>query len=182
MLSIITPCCRPDNLKRLYDSIDFSVGKLAWYIIYDTSKRKKYKRQFEGHKQINELECSDETGSSGNPQRNLALSLIKEGFVYFLDDDNIIHPSFWKILPGLDSDYFYTWDQERNDRNLEGNNITVGNIDTAMYIVPKTIIKGITWEKDMYEADGVFIETIYRLNKSKHIYIPQVLAYYNRLR
>ena len=30
-------------------------------------------------------------------------------FVYFLDDDNIIHPEFWNIIPTLDINYYYTF-------------------------------------------------------------------------
>src|ERR1700722_16799221 len=35
---------------------------------------------------------------SGAPQKNLCLEVIKEGWVYFLDDDNLVPPNFEETL------------------------------------------------------------------------------------
>jgi glycosyltransferase involved in cell wall biosynthesis len=181
MISIITPCCRPENLSLLSLSIDFSQVD-RWYVIYDTREGRKYTKQFDQNPKIIELECSE--GISGNPQRNLALKLVRDGFVYFLDDDNMIHPEFWNIVKTLDPERFYTFDQLRKDHLgpvLKGNNPVSCGIDTAMYIIPRKIIGDIKWQNERYDADGVFIETIHKRFKEKHVYLEKVAAYYNFL-
>ncbi len=44
-------------------------------------------------------------GVVGNTQRNYGLSFVEDdNYIYFLDDDNIIHPNFWKIAEELETD------------------------------------------------------------------------------
>jgi hypothetical protein len=179
MLTIITPCCRPENLSKLYDSIHFDkVHK--WIIVYDTSKDRMYDKLYEGNPKIQELESN--TGISGNPQRNLALSLVEDGFIYFLDDDNIIHPNFWNIFDSFEPEKFYTFDQQRGNTILFGNRIQLDHIDTAMIIVHKTHVDNLRWEEDKYNADGIFIVELYNKNKFLHMYINTIASYYNYLR
>jgi glycosyltransferase involved in cell wall biosynthesis len=163
MISIITPCCRPENLRLLSLSIDFSQID-RWYIIYDTREGRKYTKQFDLNSKVIELECSE--GISGNPQRNLGLKLVRDGFVYFLDDDNIIHPEFWKLTKTMDPSKFYTFDQLRPDHLgpvFKGNNPVPCAIDTAMYVCPRKLIGDIIWNNEKWNiADGLFIEDIYK--------------------
>jgi hypothetical protein len=178
-ITIITPCSRPQNLKEIFLSINFDyVDK--WIIVYDTTRGRTYTKQFEDHPNILEEECCD-PGISGNPQRNHGLRLVLEGFVYFLDDDNIVHPDLWAILPSLDEDYFYTWDQLRGEQVIEGSAIEYRQVDTAMFLVPKKICKNLKWFTEFYEADYIFIRTIYYHNPTKHQYIAKTLSYYNKL-
>jgi hypothetical protein len=150
-----------------------------WFIVYDTTKDRSYTHRYVGHPKIVEVDCSD-PGLTGNPQRNLGISMVKDGFLFFLDDDNIIHPDFWTILPTLQEDYFYTWDQENA---LKGEKIELEHIDTSMFIVPKKICKNLKWKPDeRWYADYLFIKSIYDHYPEKHIYIPKSLCYYNKLR
>lgn len=178
MLTIITPCCRPENLPKIYESIHFeSIDK--WIIIYDTTKGRTYTHIYNNHPKIIEVDCSD-PGVTGNPQRNLGISMVKDGFLFFLDDDNIMHPDFWTILPTLKEEYFYTWDQENA---LKGDKIELLHTDTSMFIVPKKICKNLKWKPDeRWFADYLYIKTIYDNYPSQHKYIPKVLCYYNKLR
>ena len=89
---IVTPCYRQQNLETIRKSIDFSVIH-KWYIVYDTSRDRHYTKIFKDP-QIIELECSD-FGIAGHPQRNFAIDIIEDGFIYFVDDDNIVHPNCW---------------------------------------------------------------------------------------
>lgn len=182
MLYIITPCYRQCNIPRLYESIEFDkIHK--WIIIYDTSNDRKYNKLYEHDEKIIEMECNDE-GIYGNPQRNYGMTFVSNGFIYFLDDDNIIHPNFWSIIDLLDNSKFYTFDQLRDIKNesiLHGNNIAIGSIDTAMFIVHTNHIKDIKWKIDEYTADGCFICDILNQNTSSHTYINTVGCYYNFL-
>lgn len=187
MITIITPCSRADNLRMLYASIQFDLIR-RWIIVYDTTRtRGIYTTHFD-HPQIVELGHVSPIGScSGNSQRNVGLSMVSDGMVYFLDDDNIVHPEFWKLTVGFDTHHFYTWDQLRNDEFankpggiLGGEEPRLRKIDTAQYIVPRHMCR--PWQESLYWADGVFIEEIYNQHTKRHVYIPTVAAYYNALR
>ena len=179
MLSIITACSRPQNLKQIYDSIQFS--KIDhWYIVYDTSKCRSYKFQFATEEKILELMC-DMTGVAGHPQINYAFSFINDGFVYIMDDDNIFHPTFWDILPTLDKTNIYTWDQKRIQENrvLKGGVIKNTYIDTSQFIVPRNLIGSIRWPNNKLGGDFIFINQIYKRHKDKFVYIPKIACYHN---
>lgn len=177
-LTIITPCTRPHFLSQLYDSINFD--KITqWIIIYDVSRGEKIETKFDGNPKILELKC-ETPGVSGGTQRNAGLEITEDGFIYFLDDDNIIHPEFWNIFDTVESDKFYTFNcvAAINGSILYGNQCRYGTIDTSMYLVPRKIIGDIRWNNE-YGADGIFIEDIYEKNKDKLCYINKVAAYYN---
>ena len=182
MLSIITACSRPQNLKRIYESIDFTMVSM-WYIIYDTSNCRTYDFQFSldpNQEKIIELFCN-KNGFAGHPQINLALDLIKDAFVYVMDDDNIFHKDFWTTLPSLDPEFIYTWDQNRiqEGRILKGDTIEKNNIDTSQFIVPKELIGSTRWAVHKSAGDFRFISQIYKKHHDKFKYIPKILCYHN---
>jgi hypothetical protein len=177
-LTIITPCCRQQNIPILYNSIQFDKID-TWIIVYDTSRGRSYSKLYDGHPQIVEVDC-DGVGLAGHPQRNYGINMVDDGFIYFLDDDNIIHPNFWSIVGQLNSNHFYTFNQQRTaDTILRGNKIRLRHIDTAMFIVHKQHIKHITWITDQYDADGIFISQIHNHNYGAHIYVNKIGCYYN---
>ena len=180
-ITIITPCCRPDRLPKVFESINFDyVDK--WIIVYDTSKDRTYTRIYTEHPKIIEAEFHD-NGISGNDQRNFGLKYVTKGFVYFLDDDNIVHPEFWEVLPTLDENNMYSWDQENENGHVNKcYPPTVNAIDTAMFIIPYSLINDTRWMKQHIFSDGIFAASIYQKNKSNYIYIPKTLCYYNKLR
>jgi hypothetical protein len=180
MLTIITPSYRQHNLTKLYNSLKFDkIDK--WIIVYDTSQNRRYKKLYEGNPKIMEVECN--AGISGNPQRNYGIDLVKDGFIYFLDDDNIVHPNFWSIVDSLDVKHFYTFDQlrDKNGKIFFGKNFKRGSIDTAMFIVHKKHIGEIRWVENDYGADYIFINQILNKNNDSHIYISSIGCYYNYL-
>lgn len=178
MLTIITPSCRPQFLLKLKESIQFDkIDK--WIIVYDTSRNRSYTKLFNDPK-VEEVFC-DVVGQAGHPQRNFGVNMVTDGHIYFLDDDNIIHPDFWNLK--FEPDYFYTFDQLRDKRGsiLTGNNIALSRIDTAMFVVPKKMFQGITWDIGRYDADGIFICQIKARYPNSHRYINTTACYYNFL-
>ena len=180
-ITIITPCSRPENLPKLFDSIQFDLID-KWIIVYDDSRNRTYTRIYTSHPKIVETEFHD-NGISGNDQRNYGLNYVTGGSVYFLDDDNIVHPEFWKFLPTLHEEYMYSWDQINKDQGVNRcYPPTVNGIDTAMFLIPYNLIGNTRWLKQHIFSDGIFVASIYEKNKSKYIYIPKVMAYYNYLK
>ena len=183
MLTIITPCCRPENLQHLFKSINFTYVN-RWLIAHDVTKTNGVFTGVFNHPKITEFGVSG--GISGNPQRNAALDQVKSGLIYFLDDDNIIHPNFWELVPQMNEDHFYTFDQLRMDMFankpggiMGGEEPRLRKIDTAQYVVPAYMCG--VWKEELYWADGLFIEEIYEKYKEKHVYIPRLASYYNFL-
>lgn len=177
-LTLITPSYRTTNLPQLQQSIDFNYVD-EWLIVYDGSKIKENPNLFGDHPKIKEIVHQSE-GISGNPQRNFALSQIShpDTLLYYLDDDNVIHPDLYRLLNIVDSTRMYTFNQL--DR-IKGNNVVVGGIDTAMALIPYQPSKDVRWIHDRYEADGFYIRNCYEINIDRHVYVDNDLCYYNKL-
>jgi len=185
MLNIITPCARPENLKLLEASLD--LDQIRWIIVYDTKNGPFVSRYT--HPNITEIgHPTPPGGCAGHAQRNAGMKQVVEGFIYFLDDDTVMHPGFWKILPLMkDEDHFYTFDQQRWDEfvsvpggTFKGDVPAVTKIDSAQYVVPRHMC-GSFIESD-YRADGFFIADVNAQFPNTHTYIPAVASYYNFLR
>ena len=182
-LTIITPSYRVQNLLELKKSIDFDYVD-EWIIVYDGSKISHNPNLFKHNSKIKEYVYNGE-GISGNPQRNYALSKITNPntILYYLDDDNILHPKIYNLLDIMDNTKIYTFNQENRTKGsrIKGNKIEIGYIDTAMVIVPFNLCNDKTWIIDIYQADGYYIKECYEKNKDNHIFVDNNLCYYNRM-
>jgi hypothetical protein len=149
-----------------------------WIIVYDGSKIINNPNLFENQEnnKIKEY-LYDGEGISGNPQRNYALTKVtnQNALLYYLDDDNIIHPNIYRLLNIIDNNKLYTFNQYNR---IRGNNIY---IDTAMAIIPYKSCKNEKWIIDKYEADGYYIKACYDKNINTHIYVDNDLCYYNKM-
>lgn len=179
-ITIITPSYRIDNLLELHKSIRFEYID-EWIIVYDGSKIKNNPNVFASHNnnKIKEYVYKGE-GISGNPQRNFALTKVSNPntLLYYLDDDNIIHPNLYKLLNIIDNSKMYSFNQYNR---IKGNKISVGNIDTAMVIIPYPLCKNVNWIINKYDADGYYITKCYNQNIQSHIFVDNDLCYYNKL-
>ena len=181
-LTLITPSYRTNNLLKIKNSINFDYID-EWIIVYDGSKIIDNPHLFENQEnnKIKEYVYKCENGGiSGNPQRNYAISKITNphALIYYLDDDNIIHPDLYKLLNIVDTNKIYTFNQ---CNRIKGDNINVGRIDTAMAIIPFHLCKNIRWILNHYCADGFYIKECYETNKNAHIYVNNDLCYYNKI-
>jgi predicted O-methyltransferase YrrM len=179
-LTIITPSYRVNNLLKIKNSINFNYVD-EWIIVYDGTKIIDNPNLFvnEENNKIKEYVYKGE-GISGNPQRNYALTKITnpDTLLYYLDDDNIIHPNMYKLLNIIDNNKIYSFNQYKR---IKGNNICVGKIDTAMVIIPYKLCTNIKWIINKYDADGYYIQECYNNNKNEHIYVDNNLCYYNNI-
>ena len=68
----------------------------------------------------------------GNGQRNYALTKITNPntLLYYLDDDNILHPNLYQLLDYIENDKIYNFNQYNG---LKGDNISGGYIDTELW-------------------------------------------------
>lgn len=187
MIYIVTPCSRPENLERVRHSIHFDkIDK--WFIVYDNRKCEFKKKYSDDDPQIVEMECHDE-GIAGHQCRNKALECIeKDGFVYFVDDDNVIHSNFWNFVFDPKKALVYTFDQQLNPPDSMFPDIRTGSlpfvdqIDMAQYVVHTSLVSNRRFLVNFYNADGRFVEDIVKTHASKWKYIPEIGCYYNFLK
>lgn len=171
-ITIVTPCSRPNNLSAMASSIQSGrkLFNLIWMVILD------------GGEHPNSV--------FGNQQRNDALNTITSGWVYFLDDDNLIHPDFFSILldaikeqPNVQGFAFDQIMQNGKIRLLASpDTMHVGHIDMAQVCMRRKLIGDIRFYPSRYESDGIFIEAIYQSNPKVWKFINKPLCYYNELR
>jgi SAM-dependent methyltransferase len=140
-ITIITPSYRINNLLEIKKSINFEYID-EWIIVYDGSKIINNPKLFEAEEnsKIKEYIYTEEGGISGNSQRNYALTKITNSntLLYYLDDDNIIHPDMYSLLNIIDNNKIYTFKQYNR---LKGYYARLGYIDTAMIIIPYNLCK-----------------------------------------
>jgi predicted O-methyltransferase YrrM len=184
-ITIITPCHRLRNLQKIKDNICFDYVD-EWIIVYDGSKIRInpefFKNDCDGKIKEYIYTCNN-GGVWGNPQRNYALGSVKNpnALIYYLDDDNLIHPHIYKLLDIIDNNKLYTFNTEGHPV-LFGKHPQVGAIDTAMVIIPHSLCSNERWVLNRYDADGVYIVKCYNDNKDAHIYVDNKLCYYNTIR
>jgi hypothetical protein len=178
MIHIITACSRPGNLPRIKASIP---KECSWTVCLDASVEEDV--TIDGVKVIK----SPYTGNSGNMVKNYALNksnFDNNDWVYFLDDDNIIHPAWhMEVTQHLNKASMLTWGQLTKNNKIRLRPVKVPRvkeIDTASYMIKWSVLKHLRFHETIYEADGLMAEQVY----AKHgcYTIPKYICYYNFLR
>ncbi len=177
-LNIITPCSRPQNLIEISKSINIPKENYRWIVVFDSEEIPLIEVPDNC-----EIYCHKNPLSTvGHAQRNFALNLIKNGHIYFNDDDTIIFPKLWDEIRNLDND-FISFQQIHKEGNLrlEGDIIEVGHIDSHNFIISKKILGESRFIIDRYDADGYFAKECFTKSKSP-IHLKKILSTYNFLR
>ncbi len=96
-LSIVTPCTRTRNLLAMHQSIvQTLVGRVnvKWIIVFDNVPIVHFDDSW--------IECHslhDDASVFGNAQRDFGAQLAIDGsWIWFLDDDTLVHPDFATVL------------------------------------------------------------------------------------
>lgn len=179
-LNIITPCSRPQNLLAIEQSINIPRNSYRWMVVFDSDTLPEAS--------LIPKSCETYThqlpGSvAGHAQRNYAIDIIEDGFVYTNDDDTIIHPDLWNNIQHIKDNDFISFSQLHKNGHLRlvGNNIVVGQIDSHNFIVHRNLIGDSRWKHEFWDADGHFAHECY--NKAKTpLFINKPLSVYNYLR
>lgn len=177
MIYIITPCSRPENLEQISKTIP---QECKWVVVHDN------KKPAPNINNATFLVC-DDTGIVGTKAQNFALDnlpLNDEDIVYLLDDDNIIHPRWYKTVSNwLNYDFsIMTWGQLYKDGSLRlrPTNMPAPNrIDTACFMIKWKYNKNVRHEY-VYHHDGIYAETC--SFNGNTLCVDDYLAYYNYLR
>lgn len=193
MLNIITRCTRTKNLLQIKDSIFKNVSiEVKWYLIFDTSSIKDIDANLLSKIQDKNTIIKYYNGFSGDYGHNLiniTIDEIESGWIYILDDDNILHENFIdNLIPHFTSNYQgIIFSQFVGGKDFTGlnvrdaipENIKVQKIDMAQFILKRELIANKRLKTFEYKADGYFIEELYKENPDKFLILNEVLSYYN---
>jgi hypothetical protein len=177
-LNIITPCSRPENLDVISKTINIPKDRYRWIVVFDLPEvPESIPENCEAYA------VKDVNSTSGNAQRNFALDLVKQGHIYFNDDDTIMQPNLWDEIKSADVEDFISFKQvdKNGSIRLEGINISLGTIDSHNFVVSAECVGNTRWVLNRYDADGVFAHECHKKAHNK-MYIPKVLSVYNSLK
>ncbi len=199
-ISIITRCTRQHNLKTVKESIFNNIPKgvkIDWHIIFDVNALKDIDAEMLGNLKDKNTIFHFERGDNQGmlyPQSSKLIESFKNCWVYFLDDDNLMHPNFYKIInenvKNNPDKFIHVVSQFVDGKDFSGLKIRLadpksvkkGHIDLAQYIVHSNVYNTFNYKfKPDYCADGILIEQIFNENPNWFAFIIDELCYYNAL-
>lgn len=193
-LYVITPFSRTvANIQAICNSLH-SVAEntvTEWIIVYQHAVGHELLEWYRGTETklnlaVRLLRGNTATSYYGNSYRNHAVGQLqneRDAWVYFLDDDTIMHPHFSRLLNALcpdDEVVFFSQVWRSMELRLDPAHICVGSVDTAMILARSDIIKRYKWDEEEYTADGRIAEELAANHRSRAIFEPY--CFYNYLR
>lgn len=177
IINIITPCSRPENLHEISKSINIPKENYRWIVVFDLD-------ELPNNKLIPD-NCEvylhrNEKSIVGHSQRNFALDLIKEGYVYMNDDDTVIHPKLWENIKDLTEDFISFYQENKFGIVRLLGDVGIGKIDSHNFVVSNDIIGNTRFIINKYDADGYFAVECFNKSKTK-INVHKILSTYNLL-
>ena len=199
-IHIITRCTRPENLVRVKKSIfdnKPAAIEIIWNVVFDSKKVTTLPTSL-----LQELKCKDtrfhftECGDwkcQYHYSNHLMTYYIRDGFVYFVDDDNILHENFYSSIlklyaenPNARGFVFSQWVGGRDFSKLDirigaPENVAVGSIDLAQFMFEWRLpFEYKTMFGNGYCGDGDFIVGLFQNGaKEEFAFTDEVLSYYN---
>lgn len=210
ILNVITAGSRIENLYKIQHNLKTRIKdfETRWYVIFDR-QRMYCSIPLDLDFYYTEIVDGNTPDCSGAIQKNRALDMIEEGWIYALDDDNKIHPDFNKSLrealfffPKAEGFVFtqithlgkrrilsqvpmkqnvvVLW--EKNKMKIQNTFPEMGPIDAGQYVVNASMVKkhNARYKPFVYDSDRHFFNSLY--NKNGMVYIDKPVVYYNALR
>lgn len=195
LLNIVTAVSRPQNVRLITDNIKSVITKceVRWYLIFDSLKVEKC---VPNNCYYYDFIPGD---ISGAPQKNRALDLIDDGWVYFLDDDNLMHEEyescFLEKIKIKRNIYKNGIKQQGKVQGVVFNQLFAdgsyrggvdrkngSSVDCGQFTLEREIIGNQRFNLDFYASDGVFFQEIYNMHKEKIIFADEPFTYYNAIK
>ncbi|MCA9053321.1 MAG: hypothetical protein KDA75_05765 [Planctomycetaceae bacterium] len=187
ILNVVTAVSRPANLATIQQHLIERLPSfdVRWHCVADINKCRLRPGGLECHF-WGESPVADRAGGA---QKNLALGEIASGWVYFLDDDNTIHPRFdaalqeeIKLHP--DAMGFVFGQASASGQTLRvaaARNVKMGAIDIGQLILRRIAIDAHRFLLDVRASDWHLFEKVWGMHRER-IHFSSVATFYNRLR
>jgi len=197
IINIITRCTRLDNINKVKESI-FNTQKfeVKWFVLFDTSSIKQVDSEVLSNLQesgVNIKFLNGDPGDFGHNLINKTIDQIESGFIYVLDDDNILHENFYdrlsEIIDNNPDKGGFIFNQKVDGKDFtkldvrlaSPENTKVQSIDMAQFLLDRKLIGEHRIPFRIYMGDGIFIESLFNENKDSFLFIDEILCYYNFL-
>jgi glycosyltransferase involved in cell wall biosynthesis len=178
-INIITRCTRTSNLLTIKEGALKDIDAEVLSNLTDTVN---VKLHF----------VKGQRGGLLYPEVSDIIRTIKSGWIYLLDDDNIIHEDFYKTIKAsiknLPVAQGHIVSQLVAGRDFTGQEIRVASrentafqkIDIAQMVINRSIFDTHSFSAN-YAADGFFIEEVLKTHGDSFVWIDKVLCHYNYL-
>lgn len=192
-INIITRCSRLNYLNEIKKSIFNTNLDIEWHIVFDMSKIIEIpiyllKELYDNNIKLYFIDDSNDDYLY--PQCGEIASKLSDGWVYFIDDDNIIHENFYKKIEKIITKYnekkIIIVSQKVDGKDFTKLDIRIASpentkyqgIDIAQILFHHSIFKQYNF-MGHYSADGFLIEKIFKENSNYFLWVDNVLSYYN---
>jgi glycosyltransferase involved in cell wall biosynthesis len=191
-INFVIPCSRLDNLEYVLDSViedktDDVDSRII--VVFDKNEDELTSNIVKKLKSIDNLQYAfkkDERNKIGGGYlcKNLGIDMSEFGWIYILDDDNLLYPGFTKrineIITTNPDKQCIIFSQVNRFRAVHPG-IKLGTVDTAMCIFNKELLGDIRY-KIARGADGLLITKLYNEFNDKCLLVDEFLCTYNALR
>jgi len=200
LLNIVTLVTRPENLTKIRNSIEDAFNlvqdcKLTrrWLLLPDprycalgTVPDADIIRCHE----LSNLHPAKSWFGAGT-LRNRALQFINDGWIYFLDDDNLMHPKFAFTLnywlqrnrAGKKIIVFSQLNSDGSPRlTAAPQNMRLYHVDSAQAVFLASLIRSYRFRENCRTEDGLLIEHIHREHPDEFLFVDAPVSYFNALR
>ena len=200
-INIITRATRLQNLKTVKESVFNNIAKgcdINWHVVFDTTNLKDIDAELlfdlkDDSATFFHFEKGDAVGML-YPQCSNIISKMGNGWVYFLDDDNIIHEGFYEYVlkTSLKNPekkvHVVSQNVDKKDftrlefRIAAPEFMKVQGVDLAQYIVSIEVYNEYeyTYLPD-YRADGILISSVHAEHPEWFTFTESILSHYNYL-
>lgn len=199
MITIITACSRPDNLPKIHQSLlDAGVkdkfSHFSWFVIFDNSilqTIEELKKTYPFLESATVVKSSASNAIGGYSHKNQAIEIVRkifpESWLYFLDDDTVMHPRFTKLVDILDDSkslaiFDQSFDEFRLRHTASCKDIRPGRIDMGQYCLNLKNVHDFKFDEDKYDSDGTEVQKLYKkIGESGVQIINEVFSFFNYL-
>jgi hypothetical protein len=175
IMNVITAVSRPEFIPEVRESLNhITRHAVRWYALGRCLVEGAYY-----------TELCEWNIVGGVFQKNRALDLIHHGLVWHLDDDNVVHPDFDRLVAEymLGSDALVLdqiWRDGTTHHTCHETRMAYGFIDQAQYVLRRAVI-GDYRQPPVYWSDVLMFQAAYK--NAPHVrFVNQVGMYYNYLR
>jgi len=181
LVTVVTPCSRPENLKLMLPGIETTLFEVTWQIWHNIKHSSPSNSPSSSVVKV-DSRVYEHDGGWGYPARNMALEWITDGLVAWLDDDNLIREGFWDKLLHRMIDGFkgVIFGQQWENRFMVAS-VIPGQVDICQAVFHRSIIGNDRFVLGKETADGHWINDIFMKHGSE-IMLDDFNVYYNKLR
>lgn len=195
IINILTRCTRTKFLSQIKSRLQENSTsiKYYWHLIFDTSVHKDIDAQL-----LNEMSefgaklyfYEGQEGDFGHMLLNRVIDGIEDNWVYILDDDNQLHPNFFKRIEEVS---FVTdkkaivFNQRIDGKDFTGqemrwarpDNMATSKVDSAQYLLHREVIGDKRLQPGNYIADSIWAEEVWNSKSEEFYFLNEELCYYN---